>query len=281
MSDETKREHVYHAEATVLTGHLRLPFAQKILPQTYARLCEQGGYLSQHADRYRLEGVISFQSAYTQVAGNRELKPDLGWNTLTTSVVEGLNVLDIVTADRVVAQISTDHPPVGYVPSVTFLGTRFENLRIAGHPVKLDLDLNILGSKPGNDAPYTSDSGFTQRVKGQYERIGAHQNLPADVFERYNQLPAISYNQESIECSLINQAEGSYPGRSFGHVIDIPDFGKIYLATLRLEQSDFQPGTGIPRKTLIRLTMIKLEMGCVADGSTSVSELTTNGHTKP
>jgi hypothetical protein len=279
MSDKTTRKHFYHAEAAALAGHLSLPLVQEIKPQTYVKLHEQGGYLSQRADDYRLEGVISFRSAYTQVAGNRDEKPGHGWSTLTTSVVEDLNVLDVVTADRVVAQVSTDHPLVGYVPAVTFLGTRFDNLRIAGHPVKLDLDLNILGSKPENDAPYTSDAGFLQRVTSQYNRIRGQQNLPDDVRERYNQDPSSAENQGSIECSLVNQAQGSFKGQPFGHVIDVPDFGRIYLATLRLEQSDVEKG--IPKKTLIKLTMIELKMGCVAAGRASIGSGVTNGSSYP
>ena len=277
MSDE--RYHVYHAEATTLEGELKLPFPQRICAQTFSKLHEQGGYVSQHTENFRLGGVISFKSAYTQVAGNVDDKPGHGWNTLATSVLEGLNVMDVVTADRVVAQISTDHPPVGYVPTVTLLGTRFENLRIAGHPVKLEIDSNILGPKPANHAPYTSDSGFLQRVTRQYERIRGHQNLPADILKRYNQLPSSSASRESVECSLVNQAEGSFPGRSFGHVIDVPDFGKIYLATLRLDQSDFEQD--VPKKTLISFTMIQLELGCIISGQASVGSFITNGTTKP
>ena len=136
------------------------------------KLNERGGYLSQHVENYRLGGVVSFRSAYTQVGGNPDPKPGHGWNTLTTSVIEGLNVLDIVTADRIVCQISTDHPPlIDYVPTVTFLGTRFENLRIAGHQVKLDLDLDILGAKPKKDAGYLSDRDFQKRASAQRERL--------------------------------------------------------------------------------------------------------------
>ena len=94
-------------------------------------------------------GDLSYEAAHTQVAGNRETKPGHdGYTTLVTSVVEGLNILDVVTADLVVAQISTDHPLVGYVPSITFLGTRFENLRIAGHKVdELEMCLDIFGKR--------------------------------------------------------------------------------------------------------------------------------------
>lgn len=274
-----EKYHSYFAEAVSLEGHLRLPFAQVIHPQDNVVLGDRGGYFTRHSENFRLRGAISYKSAYTQVAGNRDDKPDHGFNTLATAVLEGLNVMDVVTADRIVSQISTDHPLEGFVPTVTFLGTRFENLRIAGHPVKLDFDANILGPKPANDAPYTNDPGFIDRVTHQYERIRGQKNLPAEIGKRYNQLPSSSASREWIECSLVNQAEGSYPGHSFGHVIDVPHFGKIYLATLRLDQSEFDPKTGIPRKTLISLSMIRMEMGCTGSGDGSGGNTKTNGMT--
>ena len=280
MSDGNRRYHKYHAEAYTLDGELHLPFQQKTCSHTSSKLNEHGGYVTQHAERFHLGGVIIFRSSYTHVGGNLDSKPDHGWNTITTAAIEGLNVMEVVTADRVVAQISTDHPLEGYVPRVTFLGTRFENLRIAGHPVKLDFDPGIVGSKPSSDASYPSDSGFLQRVARQYERIRDHQNLPDELATRYNQLPSASANRESIECSLVNQVEGSFPGDSFGHVIYVPDFGKIHLATLRIDHSDFND-KGIPRQTLISLVMLRLEMGCIGGGSISLGGGKTNGSTLP
>jgi hypothetical protein len=278
MPEPIHRHHHYHAEASTLDGELHLPFVQKVCSHTASKLNENGGYVTQHADRFHLGGVINFRSSYTHVGGNRDSKHDHGWNTITTAAIEGLNVMEVVTADRVVAQISTDHPLEGYVPRVTFLGTRFENLRIAGHPVEIDFDPTIVGSKPTNDSAYTTDSELIQRVTRQYRHISSHQNLPQELASRYNQLPSVS-NRESIECSLVNQVKGSFPGRSFGHVIYVPDFGKIHLATLRIEHSDFS--TSIPKQTLICLTMLRLEMGCIGGGVISLGSGKTNGVTQP
>jgi hypothetical protein len=279
MPDE--RYHIYNAEAEALSGNLTLPLEQEVKPPTYVKLNERGGYISQNVENYRLGGVVSFRSAYTQVAGNLDTKPDHGWNTLTTSVIEGLNVLDIVTADRIVCQISTDHPLVGYVPTVTFLGTRFENLRIAGHQVKLDLDLDILGAKPKKDAGYLSDRDFQKRANAQRERLKGQKNLPADIAKYYNQGSSSAGKPGPITCSLVNQVEGGYPGRSFGHAIDVPNFGKIYLATLTVEQSDYDTPTGAPRYTTITLKMIEMVMGCVGGGSLVGGGGKTNGGTEP
>jgi hypothetical protein len=282
--DTTSREHIYHAQAFALDGELHLPLRQPVKPQAFVKVAEGGGYLSERAIDYRLEGIFSFRSAYTQVSGNRSVKPGHGWITLATSVIEGFNVLDVVTADRVVAQISTEHPLEGYVPTVTFLGTRFENLQIAGHPVRVNLDTNLFGDKPASDVPY-SRSPFRDRVTEQLEKLRKLPNLPSEVAERYNRVPSSSATgtatQESIECSLVHHAEGSYPGRNFGHVIDIPHFGKVYLATVSLVESDPNQKTGVPMNTLIRLTMIEVKMGCIGEGLGWGGGITTNGQTRP
>jgi hypothetical protein len=281
MSETNGRTHTYHAEATILEGQLRLPLTQEIKPQAYAKLPEEGGYLSQRAENYRLEAAISFSSAYTQVAGNRDVKPGHGWATLTTTVIEGLNVLDVLTADRVVGQISTEHPLVGYVPSISFLGTRFENLRIAGHPVELDLDLDIAGSKPENDAAYTTDAALLGRISSQYNRIIGNRDLPPELHERYNRLSSTLGSREAVECSLVNQATGGYPGQCFGHVITVPNFGKITLGKLTIKHEDFKTGTEVPEKTTVHLTMIGLKLGCAIEGDGKVGSGSTNGQSEP
>lgn len=281
MSEVNGRTHHYNAEATILSGHLKLPLVQQIEPQAHARLREEGGYLSERSENYRLESVITFRSAYTHVAGNRSTKPGQGWTTIATTVIEGLNVLEVVTADRIVGQTITEHPLEGYIPSVSFLGSRFENLRIAGHLVELDLDLNILGPKPEKDTPYTRHEGPLSRIRNQYERILGHGHLPGDLAEQYNRLNATLGNAETLECSLVNQAFGRYPGLSFGHKLRIPDFGEIALAKLTLDHEDPHPDLKTPRKTTVRLTMIDFNFGCAIDGGASTGTGATNGGTSP
>ena len=143
----------FHAEAHALTGKLNKPFEEQIKEQAFVKLeghsqelllkgeelgrlkerKAQKNYLSQHTKNYRLEGIISYSAAYTQVSAHRSKRDPDRLVTLATSSVENLNILNVVTADRVVAQVSTTHLPDQYSPQVTFLGTHFENLRIAGH----------------------------------------------------------------------------------------------------------------------------------------------------
>lgn len=282
MSKLNGRTHYFHAEANILSGHLRLPFEHRIKPQAHTHLPKEGGYFSHRDEHFRLESVLEYRSAYSHVAGNINPKPEGGWTTLVTTVIEGLNVMEVVTADRIVGQTITEHPAEGYVPRINFLGTRFENLRIAGFPVDLDLNLNFLGPKPANDAAYTHDAAFIGRISSQVGHIGEHPNLPAELQQRYNRLSASLGSQpEEVECSLVNHATGVFPGHSFGPVITIPDFGTIVLGQITIKHEDFKPESGVPKKTTVQLTMIDFHFGCPIEGGGGTGTGSSNGTTEP
>jgi len=281
MPGVKERKHTYNAEASVLSGKLLLPVAQTIEPQAHAKLDPKGGYFNQRSDVFRLESVISYRSASSHVAGNKSNKPGEGWNTLTTTVVEGLNVMEVLTADRVVGQTITQHPLKGYVPSISFLGTRFENLRIAGIPVELEFDHDIFGPMPINDQSYASEAGVVSRVSRQYGRILQNKNLPAKLHERYNRLSSTLGAAEAVECSLVNRVAGLFPGEIYGNVISIPGFGTITLAKVTVKHEDFHEATGAPKKTTFTLTMIDLNLGCVIEGRVPIGGGSSNGDSAP
>jgi len=280
MPAEVQRTHKFHSTAQVLGGDLRLPLVQKLVTQAHAQLPTDGGYHAQHTTGYRLEGVLSYSAGHSQVAGNPSTKPGKGWSTITTTVIEGLNVLEVLTADRVVGQIITSHPLKGYVPEITFLGTRIENLRIAGHPVHLDWDMHFLDKKPEDDRPYTDDPAVLASLAKQYERIARHKNPPTEVVEYYNEHTARKKSREEIECSLVLEASGNYPGYSWGNVIRIPHFGTIILAKVSVTHEDFNT-EGTPTKTTVGLTMIDLKLGCAIDAKAAIGTGSTNGSTWP
>lgn len=281
MPENIGRTHDFHASATIISGHLKLPLEREIRPQAYAQLHSDGGYFSERIENFSIEGVLSIRSAYTQVSGNRSTKVGQGWTTLTTTTIEGLNVLEVVTADRIVGQTITEHPPEGYVPSISFLGTRFENLRIAGKPVELEIDHNILGEKPDGDGTYAKDASLIARVGSQYSRVLESGDLSEDLRERYNRLSSTLGSAEEVECSLVNRASGSYPGLTFGHIIHVPDFGKIVLAKLKVSHGEYNTPTGAPRITNVHLTMAHLELGCAAQGNMPIGSGSTNGGSNP
>ena len=325
--------HYFHAEAHALSGKLKLPFKEEIKKQAFVKLegtlaelpdeeRARRSYFSQHARNFRLEGIISYTGAHTQVSGHDSDKHEGAAVTLATSVVEGLNVLNVVTADRVVAQISTTHIPGEHAPYVTFLGTHFENLRIFRHRVVPRLNLLLCGHAVAPEDRFVQSAGFLKAVRDQHtalsdsvkglnaaveddekkeqrlkdRKLDGLRDLPglvkrdydAGFLEVHKIKERIAAAEEKvkeagleagrrvwpgIKCSLVDKVEieapskeqVSDPVRSYGHVIHVPDFGKIVLADLTVNHNSFH------------LTMIRLELGCVASGSVSLAAANVNG----
>jgi len=316
MAEEKPRPHYFHAEAHALRGKIELPINSEIRPQAFVKLAgtlEQlsngegkRNYLSQHAKNYRLEGIFSYCAAHTQVSGHESRKHPGASVTLATSVVENLNILNVVTADRVVAQISTTHFPGQYVPEVTFLGTHFENLRIARHKVLPILNLKLAGQKPENDKLYVADkTPLMSVVKEQYENLadwlegrkGMRSAGPDGSLTLQYHGGNPDYKKIQSDVANASETDGKSDGITFslveevviepikdendtaerdatelaegtcGHVIHIPDFGTIFLAELTVNHNSFD------------LTMIRVEMGCIAAGTGSAAVCAVNGGT--
>ena len=310
-SAPTQREpvHTYHAQANLFEADLKQPLMEKIPPRKQVKLPKDGHYQFKQSDPFRFEGIVSYQSGYTQVAGHRSTRAGHGFTTLATAVVEGLNVLDVVTADRVVGQISTEHPlfPDGPVPAVTFLGTRFDNLRIGGHPVTVNRHLRIIGPRRGREISYFDDESVSQRVSAQYaslqtnfekvsnENRDLEEELSGWMRERYPMgrppIQAVDNGNRTLQCSLVDsvaieQGPGVRPHGNlhyvtFGHVIHVPHFGKIVLAELTVNfekaQKANKPVDQEHDKYTFELKMIHLDMGCLAKGTTTVVSLSSNG----
>jgi len=130
----------FRASAAAMGGVVNRPFREPLPVQAATMLPSVGGYGSARVEDYRYHEIVSFKAAYTQVIGNEYEKDGRRERcTLVLAVVEGLNVLDMVTADRVVGRLVSETPlPADEKQELTWLpaGSYFSNLRIAGVPVK-------------------------------------------------------------------------------------------------------------------------------------------------
>ena len=114
------------------------------------------------------------------------------------------------------------------------------------------------------------------RISQQYDRIATADELPDWASEEYPRGQPVLNGNGTLKCSLVNGVAGS-PGLSFGHVIDLPHFGKIFLAELRVTRERGNPSEGIYDGYRFRLTMIRTQMGCIGDGNTNITTADTNG----
>ncbi|HVI09713.1 MAG TPA: hypothetical protein VND65_15600 [Candidatus Binatia bacterium] len=315
-TEVVEKYHIYHGEARVISGELEHPVKQPI--KEYGNVVldhtRREGHLFESVGPTSIEGLISFRSGYTRVSGNYlKNKKDLwgndhsGWVTLSTSVIEGLNVFEVITADRVVAQVYTEHPHVdGHVPKVSFIGTRFENLKVAGYPVEAKFNFKVCGDRPADDQPYLMDNGFLQNVSMQMSTILGSTGLPAPLEKQYTaELKKVNGLKQGangngskawkgsaqLQCSLVEKI-GPIPGAEiFGNLIFIPDFGIVSLAQLEVgveEREERYPNPVLlasrPRKdsSYFRLHMLSVKMGCVGTtNQTNVATAGANGQTHP
>jgi hypothetical protein len=289
--------HEYHAEAHVLSGHLQRPVEQKIEQHAPVSLAgRRSGHLTRMAEEVNIEGLITFKKGHTRVSGSKSLKPGHGWVTLSTSILEGINVFEIITADRMVSQVSTEHPEEdGHFPHVTFLGTQFNNLRVSGVPLTLTLNFGICGKKPDGDQSYLDNLDFLNAVKAETEKIARADGLPKDLKDTYDErlktINGLIHNggskgsgEPSVICSLVTDIDKSIEKaisgvRVIGHVLLIPDFGTVSLGEIKVGEKKY-PAAQRP-SNYFELTVIKMNLGCVGHGTLDGGTAAANGHHNP
>jgi hypothetical protein len=290
---ELKRFHYHHADGVALGGHIEQPFDELIPVQSSLSLPAVGGHAEIRSEDFGYRELISYKAAYTEVSGIAVTRNG-PWKTFVKTAIEGLNVLDIVTADRVVAHIFTEHPAEGYHPKVSFEGTAFENLRIDGCDVTPQLNLEMCRQNEVDGRPQGAcilDEDFLRRVnrqrsvfieeqerheKEQRQKDETLRDKISDFISRHAHDYSDRRHERSghVLCSLVNEitvdeGQDKFPGRKLGHICHIPNFGKLYLAELVVTHGEFQ------------LIMLRFELGCPVVGKTSALTARINGVSGP
>lgn len=248
----------YHACAHAFSGRFTRPFDEQIHVQAMSSLPLTGGHGSARVENFKFHEFISFKAGYTHVSGG--LQPDdESNNTLVTSVLEGLNLLDVLTADRVVCRLYSKHPKRAAEGNITMHGSKFENLRICGHPVTMNLDFGLFEGIP-----------TFERAQAEYAKKKDFWKTAKDPLQAGKDLPSQKDTGEFL-CSLVKgQVQVESPGvQVSGHSIYVPGFGRVYFAEVFMSY-----GTRT-------LTMLRFEFGSTTGGSGSGASGTTNGKQYP
>jgi hypothetical protein len=132
--------HTYHAAAFGISGELTRPAQRSIPAQATTTLAPGGGRGFDRVDKFQLDGLLSFRSAYTEVGGSFDDCHNMH-TSYASSVIEGLNIAGMVTADRVVSRVAvySPHEDINDESSFDITGSYFENLRICGQLVDVKL----------------------------------------------------------------------------------------------------------------------------------------------
>lgn len=267
----TKKTYLYRGSGFAVGGSITKPVNKPIPIQAATALPTVGGYGTVRAEKFDFENILSFKSAFCQVAGNENDNED-SFNTLVTATVEGLEVGDMVTADRIIARLSSVHHDGSEEPEIIFLGSQFENLRIAGTKVNVELDQELYVECPTHEkfmGKLSKDKTFKSKVLNQF--CGGETGTakaPSCLQERRAAMSALKGDcrKERVIGTLVKGltvANGTC--QTNGHTIYVPQFGYIHLAEVVLSH-----GTR-------RLNMLTFELGSPIKGRAVVASSDGNG----
>jgi len=254
MSESIHIPFHYHAGGHALSGIFERPICHVIEAQASVNLPSMGGVAQARVENFRAHHFASFKSAHTHASGHRQ---DGDIVTISaTSVVEGLDILGVVTADRIVSRVTSEYDArkVGNINGnnkeghIVALGSEFHNLRIAGQPITIKLRHNLLlENKTFRDL---------------------HDKLEADKGSGRVQ----DIYGEVVLCSLVENIEpAELPGveRKGRHILKIKHFGTISFAEVLATAGE---------RTL---TMMRLHLGSPDGGLMTVAESCSNGRPWP
>ena len=277
MRSDAKKTFYFHADASSLGGFIEKPFHKHLPPQASASLPSVGGHISTRTEAFEFEGLVSCRTAHTRVSG-RHLDENGSASILVTSVIEGLNILEIVKAERIVAQVTAEYPAGGGFPRISFAGSHFDKFVIGHSDASIALNSGLLGLASGKAArSVLTESLFHETGRQQAAKLvksakaEPDQNTLRWLTDRYGWMDSDRKPEKDgfSLCSLVDGVGGEIPGKSFGHVLDIPDFGRIFLAEVLVH----------PRS--VQISMIRAELGCSTHGKVGVGTASVRGTTVP
>jgi hypothetical protein len=240
----------YFAVTSGVKGTITRPFVAEIEEQAAAQAPVKGGFSSVTKGPFNFHDLISFDRA-TAFAAAAFSEADQAFDATAAISIEGFNLFNMVTADRIVARVSSSHPKSGAEPRITPIGCSFENLRIAGYKVETDLAIDVFSefSTATSLRSACTDPAQSARVKPQIT------NLPDQALAA-----------APVSGTLLRSIRGL--GREISttrNAVTIPDFGTIFLAEVTVEQ----------RKRTV--TMIRFALGSVPAGGGQVGGASGNG----
>lgn len=248
MSSDQRIPFHFHALGHAFSAHFVRPVDVPIPAQAATSLPTIGGHAHAHVENFCVPRLVHFKSGKTHVSGSWQEDNIVTSNA--TAVLDGLNLLDFVTADRIVSHLTGEYGgktcPEGHIIA---LGSHFENLRIGGYEVKVILRHDLL----------LKSCTFAE----------LRDNLAGD--KGSGKVTAV---KDGVAlCSLVEKIETELtklPGVEIhGHILRVPHFGEIALAEVFATAGS------------ATLTMLRFKLGSPNGGNGTGGESSTNGQPSP
>lgn len=280
-------QYLYHALAYGLAAEVDRPTRHSIPTQAATVLAASGGRGCHRVQDYQFDRFISLKEAYVEVGGSYDEDHKMH-TSYALSVIEGINIADVLTADRVVSRMFV-YAPDDNQEEISFdiTGSHFDNLRIAGHKVEVELATHVFH----NHDTYSKVTKAHQAATSDPWLLGGKlgeckDEELKDLEDKYRALNGISALVKEWKKKKDRPADrGSYlfsPANDldlkkqigpsellgYGSIICIPKFGVIRLAELTVHHH------------IRSLTMFRVQM-CSSGSGTSDGGGTSSGGTKP
>jgi hypothetical protein len=269
----------FKASAYGAAGVITTPFKEVIETQAPTTLASFGGFGSARREKFQHRDILRFDSAFTMVTGSQTHLDgnEPTYSTLAKATIDGLDIMGMVTADRVVAHLVSTFIPSRHVqPAVKLIGSHFVNLKIAGIPVKIHYNLGPLDRYHHYDtlkAAYTTDKAV-RNLFGDDHLRHRFAEAPAEVKAFLNPPPEdenkMPHFEEVAAASIVKKIVPEDDAfETWGHVTYIEGFGVIRLGEVLISEKTRQ------------LSMIQVRLGCPVEGDSSVGVVddgTSNGN---
>jgi hypothetical protein len=303
--ESVQKTFYYHADANAIGGTVNRPFHGSVPSHASISLPLVGGFLRKQRKgrEWKGQNIVSYTSESTSVSGSQEdPEKDGPWTTEVSASIEGLKILEgVIEADRVVAQLSIAHPHSGEEPTISLLGSQFENLRISGVKVKPVVRYDLFSEHDGTlkDSKYPSISwpkqpSLLKKVREQkklaiktysekyetepipnwihhhFHEFGLNLRETAkDVLGKLQENPVLGLENDKdyIVCSLVDHLPGleNFPGVVCGNGIYLPGYGRFYFGEVIVQQGTY------------RVSMIRAQLGSPVGAAMSVGVASSNG----
>ena len=274
MNASKGRTFYYHADANPLGGSITAPFESVISTQASTSVSQAGGHAHDSVGEFRVGHVVSISRAWSEIYATSHAT-DGAWVSQVTAVVEDLNVLDIVRVKRMISRLTVRHPHAGYHPFIEFSGCQYEGVTVSGATLTptLDLDRFARRFKRGDvlQESWLHHDGLVGHAVAHSKVVTGAEGAPDWVAPRYGWVAEEKERQDRghVVCSLVRDIGGAEPKSSFGHVMQVAGVGNLFFGELTVDQGAFG------------LTMLRVEMGCLADGTLGFATAHSNGRPYP
>ena len=233
----------FHAGGHAFSANFDRPICYQVPVQAAVSLSTAGGHGHAHVEGFEAPRHAHFRSARSHVSGTYQDKDTATSHAGVT--IEGLNVLDVIAADRITGRLTSEHKRDQEEGHILAIGSGYENLRIAGYKFEIKLKHDLLLKNKTHMELCKSVTGGKMTAS----------------------------DEKVLLCSLVEEIVTDFPGLTADdkkkHVVKIPHFGTITFAEI-LSLSG--------HKTL---TMLRFELGSPTSGSGTAGEIYMNGPQYP